>query len=293
MLSLALALISGLAWGSADFVGGVMTKRLAPATVLVVSQAAGLTFIGVLVVASGDPVPPSRSLVYGALGGLGGAIGLAALYKGLAVGRMSIVAPTAALSGAVPVIVGFLQSERPALLQLVGMAVAGVGVLVAVRTPDPRAVLPGDASETAGRSPRAGMTRGIGYALGAALFLGLFVTSLDAAGDASAVWASLMIRAVSVPLFFAAWLLMRSDRRRPTVSELWLLVVVGMLDNGANVLFALAADRGLLTLVAVLGSLYPVSTVLLARAFLRERLTGTQAAGVVAAFTGVALIAVG
>jgi drug/metabolite transporter (DMT)-like permease len=133
----------------------------------------------------------------------------------------------------------------------------------------------------------------VGYALSAALFLGLFVTSLDAAGEASPVWATLMVRVSSVPIFLAVWLLLRSNRRAPTARELWTLVVVGMLDNCANVLFAFAAREGLLTLVSVLGSLYPVSTVLLARLFLHERLTGTQAAGVLAAFAGVACIAAG
>jgi drug/metabolite transporter (DMT)-like permease len=280
MLPLVLALLSGITWGSADFVGGVMTKRLPTATVLVVSQGAGLVLTGALVLGLGEPAPGARYLVYAALGGVAGAAGLASLYKGLAVGRMSLVAPTAALSGAVPVVVGFLQGERPAAIQLLGMAVAGAGVLLAVRAPEP---------ERAGSS---GTVVGIGYALGAALFLGLFVTSLDAAGDASPIWASLMVRASSVPIFLVVWAAGRR-RRLPTAREAGILVLVGMLDNAANVLFAFAAREGLLTLVAVLGSLYPVSTVLLARVFLRERLTGLQAAGVVAAFAGVAFIATG
>ena len=189
MYPLGLALASGLTWGSADFVGGVMSRRLPTAVVMVVSQGAGLLLTSGLVVALGEPVPESRYLVAGALGGLAGAVGLASLYRGLAVGRMSIIAPIAALSGGVPVIVGFLQGERPAAVQLAGMALAGAGVLLAVRVPEPP-----DVVERRG-------TRGVGLALMAALFLGLFVTSLDAAGEASALWASLMVRVVSVPLF--------------------------------------------------------------------------------------------
>jgi drug/metabolite transporter (DMT)-like permease len=281
---LGLALLSALTWGSADFVGGVMSKRLATATVMVVSQGAGLVLTAGLVVALGEPPPGTRFLVYGGLGGLAGAIGLASLYKGLAVGRMSIVAPTAALSGAVPVIVGFAQGERPAMLQLIGMAVAGAGVLLAVRTP-----------ESSGGPARAeaGTARGIGYALAAASFLGLFVTSLDAAGEASPLWASLMVRVVSVPLFIGAALLTARHTRRPTGREAGILAGVGVLDNGANVMFAFAAREGLLTLVSVLGSLYPVATVLLARWFLHERMARWQLAGVATAFTGVALIAAG
>lgn len=281
MYPFGLALASGLTWGTADFVGGLMSRRLPTAVVMVVSQGAGLILTSALVVALGEPRPEARFLVAGALGGLAGAIGLASLYRGLAIGRMSIVAPVAALSGAVPVIVGFLQGERPTTVQLSGMAVAGAGVLLAVRAPEP----PG-ASEARG-------TRGIGLALVAALFLGLFVTSLDAAGEASALWASLMVRVVSVPLFVIAAIATARHARRPTGRELGILGGVGALDNGANVLFALAAREGLLTLVSVLGSLYPVATVLLARWFLHERLARWQVAGVVAAFFGVALIAAG
>jgi len=284
MFPLGLALLSALTWGSADFVGGVMSKRLATATVMVVSQSAGLVLTAGLVIALGEPPPEARFLVYGALGGLAGAVGLASLYKGLAVGRMSVVAPTAALSGAVPVIVGFMQGERPATLQLVGMAVAGAGVLLAVRTPEPR----GDAARAGG-----GTARGVGYALAAALFLGLLVTSLDAAGEASPFWASLMVRVVSVPLFVVAAVLTARHTTRPTGRDVGILAGVGALDNGANVMFAFAAREGLLTLVSVLGSLYPVATVLLARWFLDERMARWQLAGVAAAFTGVALIAAG
>jgi drug/metabolite transporter (DMT)-like permease len=296
---LVLALISGLSWGSADFVGGLMTRRLAPATVLVVGQTAGLAFTAGLVLALGEPMPAAHYLVVGGLGGLAGAIGLASLYKGLAVGPMSIVAPTAALSGAVPVIAGFVQGERPEPLQLAGMALAGVGIVLAVRASDPGhalaavgpdlAVVP---TEGVGRERRR-TAEGIGFALSAALFLGLFVTSLDAAGEGNPFWATLMVRVVSVPIFAVAWLVRGRRGRSPTGRDVVVLAVVGVIDNGANVLFAIAAREGLLTLVSVLGSLYPVSTVLLARFFLHERLGPVQAAGVVAAFAGVGLIAVG
>ncbi|MEZ0236279.1 MAG: EamA family transporter [Actinomycetota bacterium] len=282
MFPFGLALLSGFTWGSADFVGGLMSKRLPTATVMVVSQTAGLILTAGLVITLGEPRPDTRFLVYGGLGGIAGAIGLAALYKGLAVGRMSIVAPTAALSGAVPVIVGFIQGERPTMVQLAGMAIAGAGVLLAVRTTEPPGSLPTGSG-----------TNGVGFALLAALFLGLFVTSLDAAGAASPLWASLMIRFVSVPLFMLAAVVTARHARRPTGREAGILAGVGALDNAANVMFAVAAREGLLTLVSVLGSLYPVATVLLARWFLHERLARWQVVGVAAAFVGVAMIAAG
>lgn len=281
MFALVLALASGLTWGTADFVGGLISRRLPTAIVMVVSQSAGLLLTAGLVLALSEPPPASRFLAAGALGGVAGAIGLAALYRGLAVGRMSIVAPTAALSGAVPVLVGFAQGERPSPIQLAGMGLALAGVMLAVRAPDP----PGSATVD--------RTRGVTYGLVAALFLGLFVTSLDAAGDASPLWASLTVRLVSVPLFVVAALVTARHSRRPTGREVGVLAGVGALDNAANVLFALAAREGLLTLVSVLGSLYPVATVLLARSFLHERLARWQVIGVVAAFAGVGLIAAG
>lgn len=296
MFPLALALASGLAWGSADFVGGLMTRRLSPATVLLVGQSAGLVFTAGLVVVLGEPVPETRHLVAGGLGGLAGAIGLASLYQGLAVGRMSIVAPTAALSGVVPVAAGFLQGERPELLQLGGMIVAGVGIVLAVRSREPDhaiAAVGPDLAVAPTRPSTGSSATGIGYALAAALFLGLLVTSLDVAGEGSPFWASFSVRVVSVPLFAAAWLVRGRGRGRPGPRDAAVLVAVGLLDNGANVLFAFAAREGLLTLVSVLGSLYPVSTVLLARTFLHERLGRVQMVGVAAAFAGIALIAIG
>ena len=277
---LALALVSGLTWGAGDFVGGLMSRRFPTALVLLVGQSAGLLLTAGLVAAAADPIPEARLLVIGGLGGLFGAVGLASLYRGLAVGRMSIVAPTASLSGTVPVIAGFVQGERPAALQLIGMALALAGVLLAVRAPDPAG------------TDRTGMA-GIGFALLAALSFGLLVLSLDAVGAESPLWASLSIRLVSVPLFLGAAIVTARGSRAPTRAEAGAMVGAGLLDNGANITFAIAAQQGLLTLVSVLGSLYPVATVLLARWILHERLAPWQLVGVVAAFTGVALIAVG
>jgi drug/metabolite transporter (DMT)-like permease len=124
------------------------------------------------------------------------------------------------------------------------------------------------------------------------VFLGLLLVGLDRAGEESAVWAAFMVRAVSVPLFFIAFLI-TTDRSVPRGRDAAVMAGVGVADNTANVLFALASARGLLSLVTVLGSLYPVTTVLLARTVLRERMARHQIVGVVLAFTGVAAIAAG
>ena len=288
MGALALALFSGLCWGTGDFLGGLMTRRLGVALVMAIAQGAGLVFTGALILLLGSPAPELRYLVYGALGGLSGAVGLAALYQGLAIGPMSVVAPIVSLSVIVPVLVGFAQGDRPAPLQFVGMACAIVGIVLAARESDPT-----DIEGHPEPPSRRRIGPGVVYALVAVVFLGLLVTFLDASGQGSAPWAAFMLRVVSVPLFVLAVIVRRAHERPPTGKETGTLVVIGAFDNLANVTFALAAQSGALALVAVVGSLYPVSTVLLARGFLHERLSRLQLVGVIAAFTGVLLIALG
>lgn len=288
MGALALALFSGLCWGTGDFLGGLMTRRLGVALVMAIAQGAGLVLMGGLILVLDAPAPETRYLVYGALGGLSGAIGLAALYQGLAIGPMSIVAPVVSLSVMVPVLVGFAQGDRPAPLQFVGMACAIVGIVLAARESDPT-----DIEGHPEPPSRRRIGPGVVYALVAVVFVGLLVAFLGAAGQGSAPWAAFMVRVVSVPLFVIAVIVRRAHERAPTGKEAATLIVVGGFDNLANVTFALAAQTGMLALVSVVGSLYPVSTVLLARGFLHERLSGPQLAGVITAFAGVALIALG
>ena len=288
MGALALALFSGLSWGTGDFLGGLMTRRLGVALVMAISQGAGLVLTGLLILALGEPAPETRFLLYGVLGGLCGTIGLAALYQGLAIGPMSIVAPIVSLSVMVPVLVGFAQGDRPAPLQFVGMACAITGIVLAARESDPT-----DIEGHPEPPSRRRIGPGIVYALVAVVFVGLLVTFLDAAGQGSAPWAAFMLRVVSVPLFVVAAIVRRAHERVPTGKETGTLVVVGAFDNLANVTFALAAQSGMLALVSVVGSLYPVSTVLLARGFLHERMSRPQLAGVITAFAGVVLIALG
>jgi drug/metabolite transporter (DMT)-like permease len=287
--ALALALASGLSWGTADFLGGLMTRRIGVLPVMAIAQGAGLVMTGALILVLGDPMPESRYLLFGVAGGITGAIGLAALYQGLAIGPMSVVAPTASLSVMVPVLIGIGTGDRPSPLQWTGMACAIVGIVLAARESDPTDI----EGHEEPPSRRGWFGPGLLYALAAALFLGFLVASLDAAGAGSAPWAAFMVRVTSVPLIVAAALIWRRHERLPTRKETGTLVVVGAFDNLANVLFALAAQTGMLALVSVLGSLYPVSTVLLARGFLHERMSRLQSVGVVTAFVGVALIALG
>jgi drug/metabolite transporter (DMT)-like permease len=285
----ALALASGLSWGTGDFLGGLMTRRLGVLLVMAIAQGAGLVITGLLILALGEPMPEARYLLFGVAGGLTGAIGLAALYQGLAIGPMSVVAPTASLSVIVPVLIGIATGDRPAPLQWIGMACAITGIVLAAREADPTDIEGGE------EPPERRGWRGPGLmlALVAALFLGLLVACLSAAGQGSAWWAAFVLRLTSVPIFIVAALIWHRHERLPTARETGVLVGVGAFDNVANILFSLASQTGMLALVSVLGSLYPVSTVLLARGFLHERLSRLQTAGVVTAFVGVGLIALG
>jgi drug/metabolite transporter (DMT)-like permease len=278
MLPLALAFGSGMSWGTADFLGGLSARRLPLITVSLVSQAAGLAFLGLVVAVRGEGPNDTDALLFGLAAGFVGAGGLSALYRALAIGRMSVVAPTAALSGTMPVAWGLLRGERPSAIQLVGVAIAIAGIVLAARTPD----------HTGERD-----TRGLGLALVAALTLGAFVVLLDEGGRSDPTWAALMVRVGAIGVLGAAFVVTRPSMRMRG-ADAGRLGLLGLLDNGANLSFAFAADAGgLLALTSVLGSLYPVATVLLARFVLGERLARLQAVGVVAALAGVALIAAG
>jgi drug/metabolite transporter (DMT)-like permease len=281
-----LALLSAVVYGAGDFAGGLVARRMPPAAVVLRSNAIGLA--GLLLVAplfaSSDVA--AADLAWGAGGGLVGGIGVLLLYRGLAVGTMSIVAPiTAVLAATVPVVVGLVDGERPSAIALVGIPVALVAITLLARDPD-------DAG------PESGTPAGVLLmALGAGLGFGLFFVALDRAGDQSGMWPLVAGRGASVAMFALVALTVASTRAAPGVSRVGttpaLIVVCGICDSGANALFLLATHEGLLTLVAVLGSLYPASTVLLATTLTHERLARSQVVGVLLALAAVVLITVG
>jgi drug/metabolite transporter (DMT)-like permease len=249
--------------------------------VLVVSQATGLAGVVAVVALSGEPAPSAADLWPAAAGGVAGLIALAAFYRSLAIGTMSIVAPISATGAAVPVFVGLATGERPGAAQLAGIAVAVAGVVLASREEAPEG------------SPAAATARlSVLLALVAALGFGTFFVGLDASADENVFWALLAARGASFTLLCAAVLLTRPALPSDPAT-LGLIAAIGAGDLGANALFAAASNEGLLSVVSVLGSLYPVVTVLLARVFLGERVRRVQEVGIVAALAGVALIASG
>ena len=247
---------------------------------LLVSQAAGLVGLVVLVAARGEPPPSVGDLWPAAAAGAAGAAALGAFYHGLAIGTMSIVAPISATGAAIPVAVGLAGGDRPSGLQMAGVAVAVVGVVLASRELD----------ESGRRPERA--RRSVALALVAAVGFGSFFVGMDRAADADVFWARLVARSASVAMAAAAVAVLRPAFAVPS-RRLPALASVGALDVSANALYAWGSTEGLLSLVAVLGSLYPVVTVLLARAVLHERVRAIQDVGIVAALLGVGLIAGG
>jgi drug/metabolite transporter (DMT)-like permease len=274
-----LALAASLSWGVGDFLAGLRSRKLQVLTVLVVSQAAGLTALGALVAVRGEGPPAARYLLYAVLAGIAGAVGLAALYRGLAVGSMSVVAPISATAAVIPVVAGLVTGERPSAAQGAGIGLALAGVVLASRE---------RSSDGGGRR----VAEGVGLALVAAVSFGLLLVALGAASDADASWATFAMRSTSFTLLAATALVVR-----PSFSlgrdDLAVLALIGVLDAAGNALFALATTEGLLSVVAVLAQLYPVVTVLLARVILGERISRPQQVGVVGAFAGIALITAG
>jgi len=279
VLAIALGLSSSLFWGLGDFLGGLQSRRVRVLAVLLVSQASGLAAIAVAIAIARPDVPALVDLWPAAAAGVAGAIALSAFYRALAIGTMSIVAPISATGAAVPVVVGIAGGDRPAALQLAGIVAAVVGVVLASRELD----------EPPGRVPE---RTSIALAFVAALGFGSFFVGMDAGADASVPWALLANRIASV----SAVVLVVGAARVPlpgSPRRLAPLVLVGLLDAGANGFYAWGTTEGLVSVVAVLGSLYPVATVLLARLVLGERVRPVQEVGIVAALAGVALIAAG
>ena len=264
-----LALLASLLWGTADFLAGRASRAHPAVLVACVGQAAGLIALGVIVAIRGGD---ADALAPGALTGLFGAVAILAFYRALALGTMSVVAPIVATSAIVPVIAGVVDGERPGTLQWIGVVAALSGVALASREP-------GGAAKDARKA--------LQLAVVAALGIGFSLVTLDAAADHEALTGVLAARAVAVPILVVLVLAARATA--PTRS-LPGMAAIGLLDTGANTAFALAASSGLLSLVAVLGGLFPVVTVALAYFLLHERLQRHQRIGVALALAGIPLI---
>jgi drug/metabolite transporter (DMT)-like permease len=245
--------------------------------VILVSQGAALVFGAILVLGLGVDPPAPRRILYALATGVVGFVGLSAFYRGLQVGSMGVIAPIAATAVIVPVALGIARGERPSALQAAGAALALLGVVAASLEP----------SRDAPRGRR--MASGVGLALVAALAFGGALVGLQAASKGSPLWTTLLTRVSTVPLV-AAFALAVGARLADARPHWPMLVAIGTADSLGVILFGAATNRGLLSVVSVLGSLYPIVVVTLARLLLSERLGRSQLAGAVAALAGVALI---
>jgi drug/metabolite transporter (DMT)-like permease len=275
MRSIALALGASLTWGVADFFGPLKGRVLGALRVLVYVQIGGLVVIALIVAIRGKGPAGSEALL-AIPAAISGTLGLFAYYQGMAVGAMSIVAPIAGISAAVPVVFGIATGDRPSLWQWLGITAALCGVFLASREP--------------GRGSK--VAAGVGLALLAAIGFGGYFPAMHAAGNADYWWASLIFRTTSTFVILAVVAI-----RRPSLAiqpiQIPILVLIGTGDMLGNLLFAAASTSGLVSITSVLASLYPIVTVVLARFVLKERVARSQEAGIALTLAGVALISAG
>ena len=275
-----LALISAASFGISDFSGGLASRRTTATSVVLVSN--GLSLVLGLLVAGLLPGSSFRTgdLAWGLAAGAVGLVGVVLLYRGLAIGPMSVVAPlTAVLSAAIPVLVGLARGERPGAPAMAGLVLALPAIVLISR----------ERGSAGNRISNAAL----GASLVAGVGFGGFFVLLAQTGTDGGAWPLVAQRTASVGLLLASVALPGRHHRSllPTGSTLVLALLAGATDFGANLAYLLATHRGLLALVAVLSSLYPAATVLLARGFLSERLGATQLAGLGVAALAIVMIA--
>jgi drug/metabolite transporter (DMT)-like permease len=269
--------------------GGLVSRRVNAICVVLVSQLGGLAILAALLPLSEGSLT-TRALAWGAAAGVGGGAGVVFLYRGLSRGRMSVIAPTTAVEAAIiPVAYGLLSGEEPSAISLAGVAIALFAVaLVSSPQEDVDASSFGSTGATRRRLSQPGMAD----ALLAGFGFGCFFIFLARAGQDTGLWPLVGTKASSITLVLVAGLIARA-KLRPPRGTLTQIIGAGGLDVAANVLYLVASRRGLLSLVAVLTSLYPASTVILARAVLHERMSRVQLLGLALVIAGVALIAGG
>jgi len=279
-----LAIGSAVLYGAADFTGGLTTRRASTIPVVLLSQATGLVLLALLVPLLPPASPAGADLLWGAAAGLTGGIGVALLYHALAIGTMAVVAPTTAVCAvAIPVVVSVLLGERPLPLAVAGIALGMISIVLVSQQQG------GAQLQPAGPVAPHSRPSGVGTALASGVAIGLFLLSLAQAGPDAGMWPLLAARTVSTTLFGVMAIAGRRSLAMPTRVTA-LVVVAGVMDMLANALYLLATRAGALSIVVTLSSLYPASTVLLARVVLGERLRPLQVTGVGCALAAVVLI---
>lgn len=269
------ALSAATAWGSGDFTGGLAARRVGPFHTVLISYSVGLLALVVVALARLEQLPPSADLIWGALAGLSGMVGLGFLFRGFSTGRMGIVAPVSAvLATAIPVIFAALTAGLPSELQLLGFGFAIVSIWLLSRP-----------------EPLSGRPTGLDMALLAGLGFGVFFTALGQVGEAAVFWPLVAGRLAACALM-VVFALSTGRPVIPPFSPLGLLALAGVLDVGGNLFFLLAIQSGRLDVAAVLGSFYPAVTAILAWLITREHMARPQVIGVVVAALAIVLITI-
>jgi len=271
-----LALLSSVVWGGADFTGGLVSRRMPAIAVVAWSQTAGLVTIAAVAIATDSYSGPVGWLGWSVLAGLSGGLGLICFYTALSIGTMGVVSPIAALGAVVPVVAGLLGGDRPSRLQWAGML---LGLLGAVAASGPE--LTGGAR-----------LRSVWLATLAGLGFGVALYGIQRGARDNPMMTLVGMRAASVGSFALAAALSRTLIRVPA-RYVRVVAAVGVGDVTANLAFGVASTIGMASIVAVLGSLYPVVTVVLGRLVLDERLAVIQLLGVGLAMGGIILLALG
>jgi len=271
-------LASALTWGAADFGGGIASKKSSPYAVVFWGDLVGMTAVAVLAAARGDPLPSLRSVEFAVLSSFCGAIGIIMLYRALADGKMSVAAPVSALMAAViPVVVGFVAVGLPKWLTMAGVGLALVSIWLVART------------------EREGRVRihwaDVRLPLFAGVLFGLFFIFMHEAAGESALWPAALLRIASA-ILLAGIAFFKKESLAVVRGHWWLIAFIGIFDVAGNVLYILAAQTGRMDIAAVLGSLYPGATVALAWMVLKEKISGSQWLGIIAALMAIVMISV-
>ncbi|MGZ4724787.1 MAG: EamA family transporter [Ilumatobacteraceae bacterium] len=278
-MAILLAALCAATYGVADYCGGRAARSLASTIVTLIGQATSLVLVIAGVLVFGTPVASAHDLWWGAAGGAAGGIALIAFYTALSRGAMTVVAPTTAIISAVfPVIVGLWLGERPSGTALVGIVVACLAVALV-------------SGVIGTRHQHTGATTIVLASLAGVGFGFIFIAFARTAND-SGMWPLVAARAASLPVVAVVVGATRPGREGLR-SVVWIVIGSGVLDMAANLFYLEASHRGLLSIVAVISSMYPVSTVCLAFGLDHERVSRTQAAGLVCAATALALVSLG
>jgi drug/metabolite transporter (DMT)-like permease len=275
-----LALLSAVLYGAGDFVGGLTSRRASTLAVVFVSQFAGAVALLALLTLLPSATVVRADLIWGAFAGLAGGAGVALLYRALAIGTMSVVAPTTAVCAVViPVAVSMLLGERPSSLSLTGVGIA----LLAI-------VLVSQASAPAESTHHARAATALTIAIASGVAIGIFYLALARTSSAAGLWPLLAARGASAVIFVMMALVSGHGALRMPRDVLPMAIACGMLDMTANALYLVATRGGPLSMIVTLASLYPASTVVLARLVLHERLSRLQIAGVAACLVAIVLV---